>query len=139
MSVASIGSSTSAYSYLQSLLPSAGNAGPTDPVSQLLAAFYPSGQNDPLTAPPSAPGTNTPAAGPASPGAGGFDFSPDTMSTLISLQGQLGDPSVTSQAQSLFSQFDANGDGQISQSEFEKAFGSNSDTSKVDGLFNSLD
>jgi len=38
-----------------------------------------------------------------------------------------------------FGQFDANGDGQISKSEFENVFGANADTSKVDGLFNALD
>jgi hypothetical protein len=140
MSVAPVGSSTSAYSYLQSLLPSAGS-GATDPVSQLLQAFYPSGQSDPLTARASGSGTNAAATtDPLLAGPSGFNFSPDTMSALISLQGQLGgDPSLTTQSQSLFSQFDANGNGQISQSEFENAFGSNADTSKVDGLFNALD
>ena len=106
---------------------------------QLLAAFYPSGQNDPLTAPASAPGTNTPAAVPLR-GRRRLRFQPGHDVDADLPAGTIcGDPSVTSQAQSLFSQFDANGDGQISQSEFENAFGSNADTSKVDGLFNSLD
>src|SRR5262249_39600631 len=41
--------------------------------------------------------------------------------------------------QALFGQMDANGDGQVSKSEFETIFGSNADMSKVDGLFNALD
>ncbi len=48
MSVSSLGASTSAYSYLQSLLPPRSNdgsqgAGSSDPVSELLQAFYPNG------------------------------------------------------------------------------------------------
>jgi hypothetical protein len=60
---------------------------------------------------------------------------------LISAQEQPsgGNPFVTARASSLFSQLDANGDGQVSQSEFENIFGSNADVSKVDGLFNALD
>ncbi len=63
------------------------------------------------------------------------------MGALISIQGQQRDPNswISSQSQALFGQFDANGDGQISKSEFENVFGSGADMAKVDGLFNALD
>ena len=61
------------------------------------------------------------------------------MASLISLQGESGGDAVAARAQSLFGASDANGDGQISKSEFETAFGSNANTSKVDGLFSALD
>ena len=44
-----------------------------------------------------------------------------------------------SPSQSLFSKFDANSDGQISQSEFVNAIGSGADKSNVDALFSKLD
>jgi EF-hand domain pair len=143
MSVAMVSSSSSAYAYLQSLLPpqSADGSQSTtapDPVSQLLDAFYPNGASSPSGTPAA---NATAAATPASTIAGP-PFDPDTMSALMSVQEQQqqqGNPFVTAQAQDLFSQFDANGDGQISQTEFEGAFGPGADQSKVDGLFNALD
>jgi EF-hand domain pair len=135
MTVSSLGASTSAYSYLQSLLPQqtedSKRTGSSDPIADLLKAFYP---NDSTTA----------GTGPASGGGGTGTFSPfnhDTMMALMSAQEQPsgGNPFVTARAQSLFSQLDGNGDGQVSQSEFENVFGSNADMSKVDGLFNALD
>ena len=41
--------------------------------------------------------------------------------------------------QSLFGKFDTDGDGQISQSEFEKAIGPDADKAKVDALFTKID
>jgi hypothetical protein len=137
MTVSSLGASTNAYSYLQSLLPQqtddSKRTGSSDPIADLLKAFYP---NDSTPA-----GAGTPDA---SGGSGTATFSPfnhDTMMALISAQEQPlgGNPFVTARAQSLFSQLDGNGDGQVSQSEFENVFGSNADMSKVDGLFNALD
>ena len=128
MTVSSLGASTSAYSYLQSLLPQqpddSKRTGSSDPVAELLKAFYPNSSAE------GGGGTGT-----LSP------FNPDTMTALMSAQEQpsSGNPFVTARAQSLFSQLDGNGDGQVSQSEFENVFGSNADTSKVDGLFNALD
>jgi hypothetical protein len=136
MTVSSLGGSTSAYSYLQSLLPQQPDdgkrTGSSDPVSDLLKAFYPNNSTDAGTSPDAAGGGGT---GTLSP------FNPDTMTALMSAQEQpsSGNPFVTARAQSLFSQLDGNGDGQVSQSEFENIFGSNADTSKVDGLFNALD
>jgi hypothetical protein len=144
MSVTSVGASTSAYAYLQSLLsPSVANAGNAavapGPVTELLQAFYPSGANGPLTADAATTGGANAAASTAST-AGTPGFSPGTMASLISVQGEpWSGGSIVDRAQSLFQQFDGNGDGQISQSEFEGAFGANADLSKVDGLFNALD
>jgi hypothetical protein len=98
-----------------------------------LNAFYPNGSTDAGTSPSSVAGGS---------GTGTFSFfSQDTMTALMSAQEQpsSGNPFVSARAQSLFSQLDANGDGQVSQSEFENVFGSNADQSKVDGLFNALD
>jgi hypothetical protein len=136
MTVSSLGASTSAYSYLQSLLPQQPDdgkrTGSSDPVAELLKAFYPNASTG-AGAPPDAAGGS--GVGTLSP------FDHDTMMALISAQEQPsgGNPFVTARASSLFSQLDANGDGQVSQSEFENIFGSNADMSKVDGLFNTLD
>jgi hypothetical protein len=136
MTVSSLGASTSAYSYLQSLLPQqpddSKRTGSSDPITELLKAFYPNG--------PTEAGASSDAAGGS--GVGGLSpFNHDTMMALMSAQEQpsSGNPFVTARAQSLFSQLDANGDDQVSQSEFESVFGSNADMSKVDGLFNALD
>jgi hypothetical protein len=138
MSVSSLNASPNAYAYLQSLLQqgtaSGGNtANSNDPVSELMADFYPNG----ASGPPNTAGTSTSPAG----NCDCPQFGPDTMATLISTQADQSSASDPTQSpiQSLFAQFDGNGDGQISQSEFENAFGPNADTAKVDGLFNALD
>jgi hypothetical protein len=137
MTVSSVGASASAYYYLQSLLPtSADGEAQSDPVDQLLNAFYPNGTAQ--------SGSSTDSTNATSGGSGTAPcpaFSTDTMSSLMSLQEQPSgaNPFVTERSQELFSQLDANGDGQISKSEFENAFGSGADQSKVDGLFNALD
>jgi hypothetical protein len=136
MSVGSVGAS-SAYSYLQSLLQqqqSTSGSSASDPVTQLLSAFYPSGNGQSASAATAAPSTGADSNGCA----GGFSFSPDTMASLISIQGEW-HQSIDAQAQHVFSEFDADGDGSISKSEFENGFGANADMSKVDGLFNALD
>lgn len=141
MTVSSTNSNSAAYSYLQSLLQggqpgsgsgaSAASATGGDPVAALLNAFYPDGNSD--SSPSSATGATAGAAPPPPmTSAGGPSFSPDAMSSLISTQEGSG-------PQSLFSQMDTDGDGQVSQKEFENVFGANADTSKVDGLFKALD
>ena len=54
MTVSSLGASTSAYSYLQSLLPQqpddSKRTGSSDPVTELLKAFYPNGSTEVGTA-----------------------------------------------------------------------------------------
>jgi EF-hand domain pair len=137
MTVSSLGASTSAYSYLQSLLPQqpddSKRTGSSDPVTELLKAFYPNSSTEAGASPPDAAGGS--GVGTLSP------FNHDTMMALMSAQEQpsSGNPFVTARAQSLFSQLDVNSDGQVSKSEFESVFGSNADMSKVDGLFNAID
>jgi Ca2+-binding EF-hand superfamily protein len=76
-------------------------------------------------------------------------ISPQTMSALIAAQGQLGSSTTSSSSasldpsqalQDLFSQIDANGDGQISKSEFENALGAGgTNLAQADDVFNKLD
>src|SRR5262249_51065971 len=130
MTVSSVGASASAYYYLQSLLPppsADGAQASGDPVTQLLNAFYPNGAGTQSgAAADSASGTSASAAAPAAP-----LFCSDTMTSLMSMQEQPSgvNPFVAAHAQALFSQLDANGDGQVSKSEFEDIFGSNADMS----------
>jgi hypothetical protein len=147
MSVSSPGASSNAYSYLQSLLhqqraSSTQSAGqqPADPLSALLNSFYPGAANSAAGADSSAGSSITggQTASVASP-----SISPDTMTNLLAVQAQSGPQGagndVASRAQGLFRQFDTDGNGQISKSEFDKAFGSAADMTKVHGLFNALD
>jgi len=134
MSLSSIGSSNP-YSYIQQFFQSDSSdssdaAQPSDPLQSLYQAFSGGSSADPLTAAITAGDSNTPANSP--------QFSPDVMQALLSMQGDQGNSGV-SRLQSLFGKFDANSDGQISQSEFEQAIGPNADQSKVDALFNKLD
>jgi EF-hand domain pair len=139
MTVSSLGASTSAYSYLQSLLPQqpddSKRTGSSDPVTELLKAFYPNGSNGSADA-----SASTDAASGSGTGTLTF-FNHDTMTALMFAQEQPSgsNPLVSARAQSLFSQLDADGNGQVSQSEFENVFGSDADKSKVDGVFNALD
>jgi hypothetical protein len=148
MSVSAAGASSNAYWYLQSLLQqgaanSSNAAGSNDPISQLLSAFHPSGPPDQSGAATNSTSTTTStnATIPVASCMVCSGLSPDTMSALISMQGQQpdGNSAISAHAQSLFSKLDTNGDGQVSKSEFESIFGSNADLSKVDGLFNALD
>jgi hypothetical protein len=134
MSVSSVGS-TNPYSYLQKLLqpgdsdPSDASA-PSDPLQSLFQAATGGGNpTDPLLA----------AATPDdASGCGTSQFSPDVMKALLSVQGDQGS-SGASKLQSLFGKFDTNGDGQISQSEFENAIGPDADKTKIDALFAKID
>ena len=120
---------SSALSYLQSLLAqgTSGAGGTTaDPLSTLLGDV--SGSNDTSSGQDSASGT-----GPSTP-----TFDPGMMAALISLQGQGADGSQG--PSSLFSQLDTDGNGQISQSEFETVLGNDGiDKSSADALFAKLD
>ena len=141
MSVSSVGGSSGAYSYLQSLLQQQsgsekGAARPVDPLEMLLQAFYPNGVDKAATS------TSPAATGSQSSGLGASPFTPDTMANLLAIQEQQGaggGSRLSARVQSLVGQFDADANGQISKSEFETAFGPNADTSKVDGLFSALD
>jgi hypothetical protein len=132
----SVGASSNALSYLQSLLAqgTAGAndaAGASDPLSTLLQTL--SG----ATADPSATAA-APTGGTAGTGCSSFD--PGTMAALISLQGQSASGVTAQSPSSLFSKLDTDGDGQISKSEFENALGGASvETSSADALFAKLD
>ena len=133
MSLSSVGSLNS-YFYPQKLLPSDNSDGsdataPSDPLQALFQAATGGGNSgDPLVAPIS---PDDGSAGSNSP-----QFSPDVMKALLSLQGTQGG---ASKLETLFGKFDANGDGQISQSEFENAIGPDADKAKVDALFSKID
>jgi hypothetical protein len=77
---------------------------------------------------------------PQPPATGGstntWPMSSQTMNTLLSAQSQSGESSAS---QKLFSMLDSNGDGTISKSEFEAAFGQNGKTDQADALLAKLD
>jgi hypothetical protein len=137
MSVSSLGSSNP-YSYLQ-WPPQSDSADPSDPTApsdplQSLNGAFTGGSGsaaDPLL---SALGSDDGSSAPL----GVPPFSPDVMKALFSVQGDQS-ASGTPPESPLFAKFDANGDGQISQSEFENAIGPGADQSKVDALFDKLD
>jgi EF hand domain-containing protein len=72
-------------------------------------------------------------------------LSPETLGTLIAAQGDASSPASsspdpTAALQDLFSQIDANGDGQISKSEFENALGAGgTNLAQADDVFSKLD
>jgi hypothetical protein len=92
---------------------------------------------------------NGPASGSSPPpwSGGNSQISPATMSALLAAQSQSSAGSATtapigrSEAlKHLFSHFDANGDGQISKSEFESALGAGgTNTAQADDVFSKLD
>jgi hypothetical protein len=60
------------------------------------------------------------------------------MSALLSVQSGQDNPAAD-RVRDLIAKFDTDGDGQVSQSEFENAIGSDADKSKIDALFAKLD
>lgn len=139
--IMAVGAASNALSYLQSLLAmgtsGAGNANGADPISSLL-----DGQSgsDPTTdaSPPAAASAGSTA------GANQPTFDSGMMAALISLQSQLQNQSTNGAApqdpSSLFAKLDTDGNGQISQSEFETALGNDGvDKSSADALFSKLD
>ncbi len=134
----SIGATSNALSYLQSLLQqgAAGANGPAnanDPLSALLQTLSGFGAStDPATSAAAPIGTT------ASSGYSSFDAS--TMAALISLQGQSATGVTAHSSSQLFAKLDTNGDGQISKSEFETALGdAGVNSSSADALFAKLD
>jgi hypothetical protein len=91
----------------------------------------------------SAPGNSPPAFGPG----GRSQLSPDTFSTLLAAQSQSSTGTTTPPSTSrsdalkdLFSQLDANGDGQIGKLEFENALGAGgTNLANADDVFGKLD
>jgi len=135
MSVSSVGSS-SPNPYLQRLLspddadPSDA-AAPSDPLQALYQAVTGGQSGDPLIAAATSSDDGLAAS------SGAPQFSPDVMKALLSIQGNQG--KSPGKLESLLGKFDTNGDGQISQSEFETAIGPGADKTKVDELFQKLD
>jgi Ca2+-binding EF-hand superfamily protein len=137
MSVSSVGSS-SPNAHLQRLLrpddadPSDG-AAPSDPLQALYQAITGGKSSDPknstIVAATSDDGSSVSCGAP--------QFSPDVMKALLSVQGNQG--KSPAKLESLLGKFDADGDGTISQSEFETAIGPDADKAEVDELFNTLD
>jgi hypothetical protein len=129
----SVGSSSDALSYIQSLLQSlantAGNVAGVGSIGDMFAGA----STDGASGSPTQSGTSTSAFGPAPP-----PFQNGTMAALIALQGQ--NTTGAGGAQSLFGKLDSDGDGAVSKSEFEDVLGqSGVDTSSADALFGKLD
>lgn len=80
------------------------------------------------------------AAPPVGSGSGASSFDAGTLAALISFQGQSATGVAGQSPSDLFSQLDADGDSQISKSEFEQALGTAGvDTQSGDALFSKLD
>ena len=129
----SISASSNALSYLQQLLQSgtsgvgATNTDPLLSLDQTLVGADSSSQSQSV-------------APPVGSGSGVSSFDAGTLAALISFQGQSATGVVGHSPSGLFSQLDADGDGQISKSEFERALGSAGvDTQSADALFGKLD
>jgi hypothetical protein len=82
-----------------------------------------------------------PGAGPAA--GGGAQLSPETMSALLTLQGQSGQGLQMTRHEGglkeLFARMDADGDGKITKGEFENALGPGVTNPEGDDLFGKLD
>jgi hypothetical protein len=132
-----IGAASNALSYLQSLL-SMGTSGVSDsksanPISSLLDD---QSGSDPTTgaSPPVAASTGSTA------GSGHSSFDAGTMAALIALQSQSASGATPQGPSQLFAKLDADGDGQVSKSEFETSLGNDGvDASSADALFGKLD
>ncbi len=137
-----LGAASSAVDALQSLLSSKSNSTQTTGFNQ----------NPPTPFDTANGSTQTESPPPVTGGAAFTQISPQTMSALIAAQSQDSTASTTSASstsastdptsalQDLFSQIDANGDGQISKTEFENALGAGgTNLAQADDVFNKLD
>ena len=131
----SVGATSNALSYLQQLLQQGaggigGAADAGDPLSAMLQSLAGSG---------AATDSSTSAAASGTTSCGYSSFDAGTMAALISLQDQSTSGSAQSPSQ-LFKSLDTDGDGQISQTEFETALGADGvDKTSADALFSRLD
>jgi hypothetical protein len=116
-------------SALQQTLTGKGASAPTAQSTNSTQSFDVSAGANASTAPS---GTSTSAT---------TQLSPATMNALLSAQSDAQTPVVNGDAFSakLFSMLDTNGDGSISQSEFDSVFNQNGDTTKADSIFGQLD
>ena len=137
-----LGAASSAVDALQSLLSSKSNSTQTTGFTQ----------NPPTPFDTANGSTQTESPPPVTGGAAFTQISPQTMSALIAAQSRDSTASTTSASstsastdptsalQDLFSQIDANGDGQISKTEFENALGAGgTNLAQADDVFNKLD
>ncbi len=131
-----LGAASSMLDALQSLTASKSSSPQTTGFGQTVTS--------PFDVTGSAPqGSSTPVTG----APGWSPISPATMSALLAAQGQSSTATTTSAPTSpsdalkdLFSQLDANGDGQISKSEFENALGAGgTNLGQADDVFSKLD
>jgi hypothetical protein len=125
----SVGSSSSALSYIQSLLQSGSSSAAStssDPLAsleQMLSSLGGTGTSSDTKA--------------ASSGGSPPPFQSNTFSALLSLQGGDGGASGMS---SLFSQLDSDGDGTVSKTDFDKALGATGvNASSADNIFAEID
>ena len=133
-----LGAVSSALDAIQSLTSSKSSATPQAGSSQSAAS-------NPFAIDGSNSGTSSSAA--SSVNAGYYpQISPDTMNALFAAQSRSTDPASSTSTdrdaalKDLFSQLDANGDGQISKSEFENALGAGgTNLAQADDLFSKLD
>jgi EF-hand domain pair len=124
-----------ALSYLTALLQSStantGGASGSDPLSALTQAFTGGGADG---------NGDQSAASTQQTGSPPPPFDPGMLAALISLQSQSGANASGQGPAGLFAKLDADGNGQISQTEFENALGAGGvDTSSADALFSKLD
>ncbi|MGY3234373.1 Ca2+-binding EF-hand superfamily protein [Bradyrhizobium sp. USDA 4448] len=133
-----LGAVSSALDAIQSLTSSKSSATPQAGSSQNAAS-------NPFAIDGSNSGTSSSAA--SSANAGYYpQISPDTMNALFAAQSRSTDPASSTSTdrdaalKDLFSQLDANGDGQISKSEFENALGAGgTNLAQADDVFSKLD
>ncbi|MFQ3452788.1 EF-hand domain-containing protein [Bradyrhizobium sp. UFLA01-814] len=133
-----LGAASSAIDLLSSLMSSKSTTqtGSSGQGSQTTGLFAPS------------TGTSTSTGGSTSTGSGSAQISPLTMGALISAQSQSQTAVSNSRTaasrsdalKDLFSQIDADGNGKITQSEFENALGAGgTNTAQADDVFSKLD
>jgi EF-hand domain pair len=130
-----LGAASSAIDLLSSLIPSSSSSPTPNGQSGIIPASSFSITNPTTTAPSITTG-----------GSGGSQLSPSTWNTLLAAQSQTPQipqttPTSRSQAlQDLFSQIDANGDGQITKQEFENALGAGgTNLQMADDVFSKMD
>jgi hypothetical protein len=135
-----LGAASSAIDALQALTSSKSSSAPSTGFGQDTSNPFDFSGSASTSSAPANPGTGF-------GGGGGSQISPATMSALLAAQSQSSSGSTASASASpsdplkdLFSQIDANGDGQISKSEFENALGAGgTNLAQADDVFGKLD
>lgn len=135
-----LGAMSSAMDALQSLTGSKSSSAQT--------TGFNVGATNPFDIDAGASAGNSASTSASTAGTTGIGISPQTMSALLAAQSQSADGSQASSTptsrsaalQDLFSQIDANGDGQISKTEFENALGAGgTNLAQADSVFGKLD